>query len=194
MNSKIIIYILMIVVTFTLGYLANNQETVHTFDKDTLKIGATEFQLDSITSKVIAQLDTFTKPKPMIKWKTKYDTIKGDSILVFPNDTLYPARFYKEDLHIRITGTTYYSLHNQNTFDLEYTIKPRNLSLRTFWVNNRIENRLSENGLEIPFKQHIEYTEYYSYINSLKTPWWKEWYITFPLGVLTTATIVYLVK
>ncbi len=194
MTSKLLIYLITIAVSLGGGLYLGNKGNVYIPTGDTLKVGATTFELDSITQRVIAQLDTFTKPKPIIKWKTKWDTIKGDTVLIFPNDTVYPARFYKDDLHIRIIGTTYYSLHNQNTFDLEYTIKPRNLLLETFWVNNQIENRLSENGTSIPFKSKIEYKEFNQYINSLKPKWYEKPYFTIPATILGIGGLIYLVK
>jgi len=194
MTAKIITYILIIASSFIVGLYVSNTDTEYIPTGDTLKIGVTTFQLDSITKKLYAQLDTFTKPLPIIKWKTRWDTITGDTILVFPNDTIYPANFYLEDLYVRITGTTYYSLHNSNTFDISYDLKSRNLMLNTFFTNGKIENSLSENGVIVPFKSKTDYSEYYNYIESLKTPMYLKWYVTIPATILGMSGIIYLVK
>jgi len=195
MGTKVILYVTILIATVSL-YFNITSETEYINTRDTLKIGATTFQLDSITKKLYAQLDTFTKPKPKIieKWITKYDTIKGDSIFVTSTDTIYPARFYVHDSYIDITGTTYYSLHGINTFDIEYTLSPRNLTLNTFWINGKIENELYENGILIPFKSKVDYSEYDNYVNKLTPRWYERPYTVIPATFVGTLVIAWIVK
>ncbi len=199
MTTKMISLLVALILSFVGGYYIHTPETIHTKTEKILKIGVTKFQLDSITRVVKNKLDTLPKLKPQIIYKdtgnVEYVTTKGDTVYINSTDTIYPARFSLNDSFVDITGTTYYSLRNQNTFDISYTLKPRNLSLKTFWRNGQIENELSENGLKVPFKSKVKYDEYDLYIESLKPTWWDHWYIVAPFTFATTITgVIYLNK
>ncbi len=195
MGTKVILYVTILIATVSL-YFNITSETEYINTRDTLKIGATTFQLDSITKKLYAQLDTFTKPKPKIieKWITKYDTIKGDSIFITSTDTIYPARFYVHDSYIDITGTTYYSLHGINTFDIEYIIKPTSLELNTFWIKNKVVNELYRNGEKVHFVSNVNYDEFNKYVESLKPKFYEKPYFVSGATAIIIGGLFFLIK
>ncbi len=196
MTSKVLTYITIVAIAFGGGLYLGDKGNVYIPTGDTLRVGATTFQLDSITKKLYAQLDTFTKPKPIIKWKTRYDTLPGsiDTVYFSHNDTTYPARFFVDNQHIRISGMTYYSLHSPNTFDIEYEIKKRDLFFETFFTEGVITSTLTVDGVNVPYRSKTHYNEYYNHIESLKPAFWDHWYFMLPLGIAATAGTVYLVK
>ncbi len=184
MNSKIILYILIIITAFSGGYIFNSQETIYTNTVDTLNIETVVFETitihDTVTN-IITQRDSIY-----------FDSIQVDTL--FLQDTIRTVDFHLDNSWCNITGTTYHRTIGQSTFDIFATRKPLKLTLKAKWINSQFNFRLSENGTSIPFKSKIEYNQFNQYINSLKTPLYQKWYIMFPLGVLATAGTVYLVK
>jgi len=184
--SKFIIYIIIIISIYILGFISNKQETKIVTIPDSLKITSMKFQLDSIKKSIVAKVDTSEKIKPkiIIKWYPKY--IKGDTIKIFQKDTVYKALFEISDKYIKIWGHTEYHTSANNTFDIHYIIHPRDLRAETFWTNGQIFTEVYEGDIKLKIKNKIDYKEYNLYVKSLKPKWYEAPMFVIPVTFTVT--------